>query len=79
MAWRTVEVDDRLWNVTLAAERRAPREQWQLVLAFREKEGGAGPVWAEYPLSSSSRSSLLVEAERIPNERLAALLADLLA
>ncbi|HEX5632515.1 MAG TPA: hypothetical protein VFX50_04775 [Gemmatimonadales bacterium] len=79
MAWRVVEVDDRLWNVTLAAERRAPHDHWQLVLAFRRAEGGASSVWAEYPLSASSRSALLIEAERIPNDRLAAVLSDLLA
>ena len=79
MAWRVVELDDRVWNVTVAAERRARQEQWQLVLAFREANGGAGSVWAEYPLASSSRSALMLEADRIPTERLAAVLSDLLA
>jgi len=78
MAWRVVELDDRVWSVSLAAERRAHSERWNLVLSFREKIGGTRPFWAEYPLSATSRSSLLLQAEKIPNERLTAVLADLI-
>jgi hypothetical protein len=78
MAWRVVELDEREWNVSLAAARRAHSDRWNLVLSFREREGGTRPFWTEYPLSSSSRSSLLQQAEQIPNERLTAVLADLL-
>jgi len=78
MAWRVVELDDRQWSVSLAAERRAHSDRWNLVLSFREKAGGTRPFWAEYPLSATSRSSLLLQAEKIPNERLAAVLADLI-
>jgi hypothetical protein len=78
MAWRVVELDEREWNVSVAAERRAHSDRWNLVLSFRERDGGTRPFWAEYPLSASSRSSLLQQAEQIPNERLTAVLADLL-
>ncbi|HEX5819322.1 MAG TPA: hypothetical protein VFY20_10600 [Gemmatimonadales bacterium] len=78
MAWRVVELDEREWNVSVAAERRAHSERWNLVLSFRERDGGTRPFWAEYPLSASSRSALLMQAEQIPNERLTAVLADLL-
>jgi hypothetical protein len=78
MAWRVVELDEREWNVSVAAERRAHSDRWNLVLSFRERDGGTRPFWAEYPLSASSRSSLLLQAEQIPNERLTAVLADLI-
>jgi hypothetical protein len=78
MAWRVVELDDRQWNVSVAVERRAHSDRWNLVLSFREQEGGTRPFWAEYPLTASSRSALLLQAEQIPNERLTAVLADLL-
>lgn len=76
MAWRVLEIDDRQWNVSVAAERRAHSDHWNLVLAFRAVGGGTPSVWAEYPLSSSSRSTLLQQAERIPDERLVEVLAD---
>ena len=78
MAWRVVEFDDRRWSVFLAAERRAPSDRWKLVLSFREQQSAGQPFWTEYPLSSTSRASLLLQAEQIPNERLAAVLADLI-
>ena len=78
MAWRVVELDDRRWSVTLAAEKRADSDRWKLVLSFREQAGESGSVWAEYPLSSTSRSSLMLQAEQIPNEQLTAVLADLI-
>ena len=78
MPWRVVEMDAHEWSVTMAAERRAPSEQWQLVLSFRQRDGGTRPVWTNYPLSATSRAALLQQAEQIPNERLTAVLADLL-
>jgi hypothetical protein len=78
MAWRVVELDEREWNVSVAAERRAHSDRWNLVLSFRQRDGGTRPFWAEYPLSASSRSALLLQAEQIPNERLTAVLADLI-
>ncbi len=75
MAWRVVECGERQWNVSLAAERRAPSKTWNLVFSFRPRDGDAAPIWAEYPMSSTSRSFLLQQAERIPDARLAELIA----
>ena len=75
MAWRIVEVAQRQWSVSVAAERRANSERWNLVLAFRARDGDKRLLWTEYPLASTSRSSLLQQAERIPDARLAELLA----
>ena len=78
MPWRVVELHAKEWGVTMSAERRAPSDHWRLVLSFRRRDGGTHAVWTEYPLSASSRGSLLQQAEQIPNERLTAVLADLL-
>jgi hypothetical protein len=76
MAWRVVEHADRQWTVTIAAERRANSSQWSLVFSFRPVGGEPRCLWATYPLSSLSRAPLFAQAEQIPNERLAAILAE---
>lgn len=76
MAWRMVQLGDREWHVSAAAERRAHSERWNLVLSFRAQDGDRRLLWTEYPLSSSSRSALLQQAERIPEAKLAQALAD---
>ena len=76
MAWRMVQLGDRAWHVSAAAERRAHSERWNLVLSFRAQDGDRRLLWTEYPLSSSSRSALLQQAERIPEAKLAQALAD---
>ena len=76
MAWRIVEYADTVWNVTCAAERRANTSAWQLVLSFRSAAGPKASFWAPFPLESSSKSSLFSMAERIPHDRLTALLAE---
>lgn len=75
MAWRVLEVAERQWNVTLAAERHSPSNQWNLLLSFRAADGGS-PLWANFPLQSNSRSSLFLQAERIPDQKLVAFLAE---
>ena len=55
MVWRVVDHDDRRWNVSIAAERRANSEQWNLVFSFRPADLGQRAFWATYPLSSASR------------------------
>jgi hypothetical protein len=76
MSWRVVEHGDTTWNVSFAAERAANAAYWRLVLSFR----AAGPkprlFWATYPLESSSRSALYTQADRIPADRLAAILSE---
>ena len=75
MAWRVVEHDARRWNVSIAAERRANSPQWTLVFAFRPADLGQRSIWATYPLSSTSRAALFAQADRIPDDAIAALLA----
>jgi hypothetical protein len=79
MAWRVLEHADRHWNVSMAAERRPDSSQWNLVFSFRSVEPGHRSVWAAYPVSSSSKAALFAQAERVSNEDLVALLAQLLA
>lgn len=75
MAWRVVEFGQRKWSVSLAAERRAHSQRWNLVLSFRTRDGDERFFWSEYPLSSVSRSVLLQQAERIPDAKLTEFLA----
>lgn len=76
MAWRVLEVGDEVWNVSVAAERRANSEQWALVLSFR----GSGPnprrFWAPYPIQASSKAAIYTQAERITDHDLTEILAD---
>jgi hypothetical protein len=75
MAWRVVEHDDRQWNVSMAAERRANSPHWNLVFSFRPTHPGQRSIWATYPLSSTSRSALFAQAEQITDDALTAFLA----
>jgi hypothetical protein len=75
MAWRVLEHGNQRWNVTMAAERRPDSPNWNLVFSFRGTEPGQRSVWAVYPLSSSSKSALFAQADRISNDDLVALLA----
>lgn len=79
MAWREIATEDGIWKVEPAAERCAYAESWHLMLSFRSDTRGHDPArfWAPYPLESSSRNSLFVQADRIGDDELRALLADL--
>ncbi len=76
MVWRVVEHDTRRWNVSRAAERRANSPHWNLVFSFRPVDVADRTVWVAYPLSSSSRAALFAQAERLPDEAIAACLAE---
>ena len=76
MAWRVVEHQDQVWKVSVAVERCANMTLWQLVLAFRSAEPESTAFWTSYPLQSSSKSSLFAEADRIPDDRIAEVLAE---
>lgn len=76
MTWRMVRIGEREWHVSAAAERRAPSERWNLLLSFRAQDGDRRLLWTEYPLSSASRSALLMQADRIPEHKLAEVLAE---
>lgn len=60
------------------AERRANTESWQLALSFRAAtERSEGPaLWTPFPLEATSRSSLFIQAERIPDDALSQVLAE---
>ena len=76
MAWRVVEHDERRWNVTMAAERRAHSPHWNLVFSFRPTDVGHRSIWATYPLSSSSKAALFAQAEQLSDDALTAFLAE---
>ena len=76
MVWRVVEHDDRRWNVSIAAERRANSPHWNLVFSFRPADPGQRSFWATYPLSSASRAALFAQAEQISDDAIAAFLAE---
>jgi hypothetical protein len=79
MAWRVLEHAGQSWNVSIAAERRPNSPQWNLVFSFRPAAPGQRPVWAVYPVSSSSKSALFARADRIPDRELLELLTEKLA
>ena len=82
MSWRVIAHGDQVWHVDAVAERRANTAAWQLVLSFRaasEPLPGAGrrrSFWTPYPLEATSKSSLFIQAERIPDAALSQLLAE---
>ena len=68
---------DQVWHVDAVAQRPANTAAWQLVLSFRaasERPRGRA-FWTPYPLEASSKSSLFIQAERIPDAALSELLA----
>ncbi|HEY6091812.1 MAG TPA: hypothetical protein VIV83_07465 [Gemmatimonadales bacterium] len=92
MSWRVIAHGDQVWHVDAVAERRANTAAWQLVLAFRAAsepasgaEEGKGRVqgrrsfWKPYPLEATSKSSLFIQAERIPDAALSQVLAECLS
>jgi len=72
---------DQVWHVDAVAERPAHSAAWQLVLSFRsaaERSRGRA-FWTLYPLEATSKTSLFIQAERIPDATLSQLLAERLA
>lgn len=87
MSWRVIAHGDQVWHVDAVAERRANTAAWQLVLAFRAASepasggrggGGRRSFWTPYPLEATSKSSLFIQAERIPDAALSQVLAECL-
>jgi hypothetical protein len=74
MAWRVLDHAEQRWNVSIAAERRPNSPHWNLVFSFRGTDSGGRSLWATYPISSSSKSALFAQADRISNDDLVALL-----
>ena len=80
MSWRVIAHGDQVWHVDAVAERRANTAAWQLVLSFRvASEGRRQSFWTPYPLEATSKSSLFIQAERIPDAALSQVLAERLA
>jgi len=93
MPWRVIALGDQVWHVDALAERPANTDAWQLVLSFRpaagaRRAGSGAPVgvgagkrsfWTPYPLEATSKSSLFIQAERIPDAALSQLLSQRLA
>ena len=81
MAWREIAHGDQVWHVDAVAERRAQTQAWQLVLTFRavSTEPRGTKFWTLYPLEATSKSSLFIQAERIPDRDLSRLLQERLA
>jgi hypothetical protein len=75
MAWREVTIGDTRWSVSAMAERVANVNGWRLILAYRAPTQRAS-IWAPYPIESSSKAMIYAQAERIPPEKLAAVLAE---
>jgi hypothetical protein len=78
MAWRTIATEDGVWHVRVAAERHAYKKTWQLMLSFRSVDPGSSDrsFWAPYPMEASSKSSLFVQAEKIPDAELHKMLVE---
>ena len=81
MPWRVIAHADQVWHVEAVAERRPHTQAWQLVLTFRaaaERPRGRS-LWTLFPLEATSKSALLIQAERIPDAALAQVLSERLA
>ena len=84
MPWRVIAHGGQVWHVDAIAERRPNTESWQLALGFRvraaERPTGGGQerqtIWTLYPLEAASKSSLFIQAERIPDDALSQVLAE---
>jgi hypothetical protein len=76
MAWKEVIVGDTRWAVSPVAERVANTHAWRLMLSCRSAERSRQAVWVNPGLQSSSRSDLYAQADRLPDERLAAVVAQ---
>ena len=69
---------DQVWHVDVVVERPTNAAAWQLVLSFRaaaERSRGRA-ICTIYPLEATSKTSLFIQAERIPNTALSELLAE---
>jgi hypothetical protein len=79
MAWRVLEHAGQSWRVSFAAERRSDGGQWTLVFSFRPATAGQRSLWAAHPVTSSSKSAVYAQADRISDKELVQLLTEKLA
>lgn len=76
MAWRVLEVGAETWNISIAAERRASSDQWELVLSFRSSGPTPQRFWAPVPIQSSSKSAVYSQAEKLSDRELIELMSQ---
>jgi hypothetical protein len=74
MAWRTLALDDRVWTVSVAAERRPGSDDWVLVAAFRRPAPDAERHWIPLQISSQSKAALFARADTLSQDDLASAL-----
>jgi hypothetical protein len=83
MSWRVIAHGEQVWHVNAVAERQANTAAWQLVLSFRAAStsgrGQRQSFLTTYPLEATSKSSLFIQAERIPDAALSQVLAERIA
>ena len=72
MTWRVIDIEDEVWHVQAAAERRPDERLWQLTLSFRCYHGDrkSSAFWAPYPIETRSKTSLFALADRIQDAEL---------
>ncbi len=79
MAWKEVTIGETRWSVAPVAERTASTRAWRLLLSCRCAGEPRRAVWADTELESSSRSDLYAQADRLSDDRVAAVLARCIA
>lgn len=75
MSWREVTIGEIRWAVAPVAERVANTHAWRLVLSCRATGQDRRPLWASTALQSSSRSDLYAQADRLSDDKVAAVVA----
>ncbi len=76
MSWREITVGQTRWSVAPVAERVVNTHGWRLMLSCRAAgEVTARAVWASTGLQSSSRSDLYAQADRLSDDKVAAVVA----
>jgi len=76
VAWRVIEVGGEVWNISIAAERRANSDQWELVLSFRSTGPNPRRFWAPVPMQSTSKATIYSQAEKLSDRELVELLNE---
>ena len=75
MSWREITIGEVRWSVAPVAERVANTHAWRLMLSCRVPGQTKSPVWAATGLQSSSRSDLYAQADRLSDDKVAAVVA----
>ncbi len=75
MSWREVTIGENRWSVAPVAERVANTHAWRLVLSCRSTGEARRSLWASTAVQSSSRSDLYAQADRLSDDKVAAVVA----